>query len=196
MAAIATAAAAEPQSRQAPLHGDMRLDLTEVRRDIAGILRDRNRDDGSWGPVFIRLAWHLSGTYDAVKGTGGSNGCTMRFATEREDPENSGLQGARERLQPIHERHRDLPLSLADVYILAGYVAIQETDGPAIPFRTGRRDFDMEEAIAVHGPTGCPFGDGVHSPHGSRLPAADLGPDPDVRSCHACTTARRASPVP
>lgn len=34
-------------------------------------------DDGSLGPVFVRLAWHSSGTYDKDTKTGGSNGATM-----------------------------------------------------------------------------------------------------------------------
>ena len=35
-------------------------------------------DDGSYGPVLVRLAWHTSGTYDKNTNTGGSNGATMR----------------------------------------------------------------------------------------------------------------------
>lgn len=35
-------------------------------------------DDGSYGPVLVRLAWHTSGTYDKATNTGGSNGATMR----------------------------------------------------------------------------------------------------------------------
>jgi cytochrome c peroxidase len=35
-------------------------------------------DDGSYGPVLVRLAWHASGTYDKDTKTGGSNGATMR----------------------------------------------------------------------------------------------------------------------
>lgn len=65
---------------------------------------------------------------------------------------------------------------MADIIILAGHVAIEHTGGPAVPFSYGRRDFNVEEARAIHGATGCPFGDGKHNPKGSRLPAADLGP--------------------
>ena len=35
-------------------------------------------DDGSYGPVLVRLAWHTSGTFDKNTNTGGSNGATMR----------------------------------------------------------------------------------------------------------------------
>jgi cytochrome c peroxidase len=39
-------------------------------------------DDGSFGPVIVRLAWHASGTYDKETGTGGSNGATMVLSSE------------------------------------------------------------------------------------------------------------------
>jgi catalase (peroxidase I) len=35
-------------------------------------------DDGSYGPILLRLAWHASGTYDKDTKTGGSNLATMR----------------------------------------------------------------------------------------------------------------------
>ena len=38
-------------------------------------------------------------------------------------------------------------LSSADVQILAGYVALEASGGPAVPFSHGRRDFSMEEAV-------------------------------------------------
>ena len=48
-------------------------------------------DDGSLGPLFVRLAWHASGTYDKATNTGGSNGSTMRFKPELSDGANAGL---------------------------------------------------------------------------------------------------------
>lgn len=42
-------------------------------------------------------------------------------------------------------------MSYADIYILAGYVAIEASGGPTIPFCTGRRDFTLEEAQTVFG---------------------------------------------
>ena len=32
-----------------------------VRKEIVAILNNPNWDDGSLGPVFVRLAWHASG---------------------------------------------------------------------------------------------------------------------------------------
>ena len=58
-------------------------------------------DDGSYGPVLLRLGWHASGTYDAMTGTGGSNGATMRFPPEGDHGANAGLKAARDFLEPI-----------------------------------------------------------------------------------------------
>jgi cytochrome c peroxidase len=65
------------------------------------LVEDNQYDDGSYGPVLLRLAWHASGTYDKETGTGGSNGATMRFAPEGDHGANAGLKAARDFLQPI-----------------------------------------------------------------------------------------------
>ena len=63
----------------------------QVRAAIADILEsEENYDDGSLGPVFVRLAWHASGTWDMHTKTGGSNGATMRFFPECNHPANAG----------------------------------------------------------------------------------------------------------
>lgn len=92
----------------------------------------------------------------------------------------------------MHAKHGWL--SKADVYVLAGYVAIEAMGGPRVPFGIGRKDFEQAEAEAAFGPTGCPFGDGKEgNPHGSRLPAADLGPLP---GCPAkASAAEREAPT-
>ena len=180
----------------AALHGRPRSpaqDLTAVRKDIEALLRDPRHDDGSFGPLFIRFAWHCCGTYDKVSGTGGSDGATMRFDTEARDKENKGLSKARALLAPVKERHPWL--STADLWILAGYVALEVSGGPAIPFATGRRDFTFEEACERHGPTGCPYGDGAYNPAGSRRPAADLGGDEAARARGAPANERERATI-
>ena len=159
-----------------------KADLTAVRRELGEILHDRTHDDGSLGPLLLRFAWHNAGTWDKSKRTGGTNGCTMRFPAERADPENAGFDKAVAVLEKVHTHHPYL--SKADLYALAGTVAIEAMGGPAIPFQTGRHDWSEAQAAECNGPSGCPFGDGAHNPCGSRLPAADLGPDPDApRGC-------------
>jgi cytochrome c peroxidase len=77
-------------------------DYQKVYNDVASRLEEKDDyDDGSYGPVLVRLAWHASGTYDAETKTGGSNGATMRFAPEGDHGANAGLKAARDFLEPI-----------------------------------------------------------------------------------------------
>ncbi|KAH8645688.1 heme peroxidase [Xylariales sp. PMI_506] len=114
-------------------------DYQKVYDEIAGRLEeDYDYDDGSFGPILVRLAWHASGTWDAKTRTGGSNGATMRFHPESGHGANAGLNIAREFLEPVKVK---FPwITYADLWILAGVAAIQEMQGPAIPFRPGRQD--------------------------------------------------------
>jgi cytochrome c peroxidase len=77
-------------------------DYQKVYDKIAQLLVEKDEyDDGSYGPVLVRLAWHASGTYDVATGTGGSNGATMRFAPEGDHGANAGLKHARDFLEPV-----------------------------------------------------------------------------------------------
>jgi cytochrome c peroxidase len=77
-------------------------DYQKVYNEIAGRLEEKDDyDDGSFGPVLLRLAWHASGTFDVETGTGGSNGATMRFAPEGDHGANAGLLAARDFLAPV-----------------------------------------------------------------------------------------------
>ncbi|CAG8590201.1 9792_t:CDS:2 [Ambispora gerdemannii] len=117
------------------------IDYQSVYNQIADILEDNDYDDGSYGPVLLRLAWHSSGTYDKETGTGGSNGATMRFAQEGGYGANAGLNVARDKLESIKEKNPEI--SYSDLWTLAGVVAIQELGGPTIPWRPGRVDADV-----------------------------------------------------
>jgi len=77
-------------------------DYQKVYNEIAARLEEKDDyDDGSYGPVLLRLAWHASGTYDKETKTGGSNGATMRFAPEGDHGANAGLKAARDFLEPV-----------------------------------------------------------------------------------------------
>jgi cytochrome c peroxidase len=117
-------------------------DYEKVYQEIAARLEEKeDYDDGSYGPVLVRLAWHCSGTYDKETKTGGSNGATMRFAPEADHGANAGLKAARDFLEPVKEKFPWITYS--DLWILGGVCAIQEMQGPTIPYRPGRRDKDV-----------------------------------------------------
>lgn len=123
-----------------PIASSSSVDYGAVRKAIADAM-DSNADYdgiGSYGPVLVRLAWHCAGTYDKNTGTGGSDGATMRFAPESNHGANAGLKVARDLLEPIKKKFPGI--TYADLYTLAGAVAIEEMGGPTIPWKPGRRD--------------------------------------------------------
>ncbi|KAI9348435.1 peroxidase [Zopfochytrium polystomum] len=125
------------------------LDYQEVYNAIADLLDNADYDDGSYGPVLVRLAWHASGTYDKNSKTGGSNGATMRFDPEASHGANAGLAVARKLLEPIKAKFPQI--SYSDLWTLAGVVAIQEMGGPVIPWRPGRADAETAAACTPDG---------------------------------------------
>lgn len=96
---------------------------------IDGILDEKN-----CGPVFVRLAWHDSGTYDAsVEGewpaAGGAIG-SIRFEPEINHGANAGLAGAAKLLEPVKEAFPEV--SYADIYQMASARAIELAGGPRL----------------------------------------------------------------
>lgn len=124
-------------------------DYDAVRKDIVAQLKKPDYDDGSTGPVFVRLAWHSSGTYDLATDTGGSNGAGMRYEAEGGDPANAGLQHGRAFLEPVKQKHPWITYS--DLWTLSGAVAIQEMGGPEIPWKPGRTDLVDDAKVPPRG---------------------------------------------
>lgn len=108
-------------------------------------------------PFILRLAWHASGTFDQHTGTGGSNGATMRYEPEINDPANAGLSIAQDILMSVKQQFPDV--TIADLWTLAGCVAIECMGGPKVPFQYGRSDDSDNRRCPAHG----------------RLPDANLG---------------------
>ncbi|GFR40346.1 hypothetical protein Agub_g890 [Astrephomene gubernaculifera] len=142
---IAGVAAVPPPAPKTSTPGD----YPAVRSSIAALLDSPDWDDGSYGPLLVRLAWHSAGTYDKATGTGGSNGATMRFSPECEWGANAGLAAARKLLEPVKAEHPWI--SYADLWTLAGVVAIEEMGGPTIPWRAGRVDHPDGQKIVPDG---------------------------------------------
>ena len=111
-----------------------------ITSDIASLIADKN-----CAPILVRLAWHDSGTYDAKSKTGGPRAAQRFDDGESTHDANNGLEIARNLLQPYVEKYCDTDIvSIADLWALAGTVAIKETGGPDVPFRFGR--VDIQEA--------------------------------------------------
>jgi len=122
------------------------VDWEALEGELIRFMKRPTYDDGTLGPIFIRLAWHSSGTYDAATQTGGSNGATMRYAREANDPENAGLDIARNLLEEVKAKYPSV--SYSDLWIFAAYVFIRNSGGPDIKFEPGRKDAGEDKAIA------------------------------------------------
>jgi len=114
------------------------VDYNTVRADIVDIMDDLDYDDGSYGPLLIRLAWHSAGSYSKADNSGGSNNATMRFSPERDYGGNAGLHVARDLLESVKAKNPGI--TYADLYTLAGCVAIETMAGPKIEWTPGRVD--------------------------------------------------------
>lgn len=97
----------------------------------------------------LTLHRHSSGTYDAATDTGGSNGAGMRYESEGGDPANAGLQHARVLLEPLKSKHPWI--TYADLWTLAGVVAIKEMSGPEIEWKAGRTDYVDDSKLPPRG---------------------------------------------
>jgi catalase (peroxidase I) len=112
------------------------FDHTHVRQEIEKVI---DVDLGVIAPALIRLAWHSAGTYSAKDlPHGGANGATMRFEPEAGYEDNRGLDVALDSLNVV----KDLTpgISYSDLWVLAGYVAVEKLGGPHIKFVEGRID--------------------------------------------------------
>lgn len=120
-----------------------KLDYSALKADLKQLLSDSQdwwpADWGSYGGLFIRMAWHSAGTYRTVDGRGGAGRGQQRFAPLNSWPDNVSLDKARRLLWPIKQKYGQ-KISWADLMILAGNVALEASGFRTFGFGAGRED--------------------------------------------------------
>jgi len=128
-------------------------------------------DDGTYAPMYVRLAIHGAATWEESTKTGGLEGGAMRYKPEWSDAHNKFCKH-------IIKRQHDLIkvpnpwASYADIQCLSSYVSIECAGGPVMQFTPGRRDVEPYEDDFVYlnyqmrGDVGLET-DPVPNPHGA-----------------------------
>jgi len=133
------------------------LDLNAVITDLRALMTDSQEwwpaDFGHYGGLFIRMAWHLSGTYRIGDGRGGAGAGQQRFAPVNSWPDNASLDKARRLLWPIKQKY-GRKLSWADLMILAGNVAFESMGFKTFGYGGGREDVWEPDESIYWGPEG------------------------------------------
>jgi catalase-peroxidase len=133
------------------------LDLNAVVKDLHALMTDSQdwwpADFGHYGGLFIRMAWHLAGTYRIGDGRGGGGASQQRFAPVNSWPDNASLDKARRLLWPIKQKY-GRKISWADLMILAGNVALESMGFKTFGFGGGREEVWEPDESIYWGPEG------------------------------------------
>ncbi|KAK8951822.1 putative L-ascorbate peroxidase 3 [Platanthera zijinensis] len=112
--------------------GEYLKEIERARADLRALISSKN-----CAFSMLRLAWNDAGKYDKTTKTCGPNGSII-FEEKDGERYNADLVASIDLLEPIKEEHRRI--TYADLFQLAGVVAIEVTGGPSIDFSPGRRD--------------------------------------------------------
>ena len=120
-----------------------KLNYRALKADLVKVMKDSQdwwpADFGHYGPQMVRMAWHAAGTYRTLDGRGGGGRGQQRFAPLNSWPDNVNIDKSRRLLWSIKQKYGQ-KISWADLFILAGNVALESMGFQTFGFAGGRED--------------------------------------------------------
>ena len=120
-----------------------KLDYFALKKDLLALMTNSQdwwpADFGHYGPQFVRMAWHATGTYRTADGRGGGGRGQQRFAPLNSWPDNVNIDKSRRLLWPIKQKYGQ-KISWADLLVLTGNVALESMGFRTFGFAAGRED--------------------------------------------------------
>jgi catalase (peroxidase I) len=153
---------AQPFQMPLPAPAKKLADFDAVAADVKSLIAsnqpaaspaDRGADGKpTYAAQLAQLAAACAGTYRATDYAGGCNGARIRFAPQKDWPDNKGLDKVLKLLEPVKSKYGD-GLSWADLIVLAGTTANEQ--GAAAPkdafsFCPGRTDAPANGPSTAH----------------------------------------------
>jgi len=118
----------------------LQASFQSAKKDILTLVQGHT----GWCTSMFRLAWHDCGTYCSYCPVRGGSHANMRFPAVAADPADAGLDVPRNRLAKVYINYAS-NITLADFWQYAAVVCVEHMQGPHIPFRPGRIDYDQTQ---------------------------------------------------
>jgi catalase-peroxidase len=104
--------------------------------------RNLIRGCGLTAAQMVEAAWASASTFRGSDNRGGANGARIRLAPQRSWAANAGVESALAMYENIATVSG---VSVADIIVLAGAIAVEQAGGVEVPFAPGRGDATQEQ---------------------------------------------------